>query len=78
LAKNSLISVTTAAEGGVGHGGGLVVHVDHGNARGKFKSVDNRNVVATLPDFCWRALDISTEVILNVRDKLRGGALGRT
>ena len=66
------ISLATAAKGGVGHSGGLVVHDNHGNVCGKFESVDNGNAVATLPGFCWRALDVSTEDIVNARDKLRG------
>ena len=56
----------------MGRGGGLVVLGAHGDACGQFESVDDGNVVATLPDFCWRALDVSTEDIVNARDKLRG------
>ena len=50
----------------------LVVRDDRGDARGKFQSDDDRNEAAMLPDFWWRALDVSTEDITNVRDTLRG------
>ena len=62
----------TAAEGGVGRGDGLVVRDDRGDARGKFESDYDGNEAAMLPDFWWRALDVSTEDITNVRDTLRG------
>ena len=45
------ISLAAAAKGGAGHCGGLVVHDNNENDRGKFKSVNVGNVVAMFPAF---------------------------
>jgi hypothetical protein len=48
---------------------------DDDDACRKFKSDNDGNVVAaaaTLPDFWWRALDVSTKDIANVIDTLLG------
>ena len=66
------ISLAAAPAEAGGGGGGLVVRDDRVDARGKFESDDDGNEAAMLPDFWWRALDVSTEDITNVRYTLRG------
>ena len=59
-----LLAIAIANKGGVGHDGGLAHDDIHHNACRKYKSDDDRNVVAavaTLPHFWWGVLDISTE-----------------
>ncbi len=68
-------SLAAAAEGGLGRGGSAVNDNNDDNARGKFESDYDGNAAAAatmLPDFWWRALDVSTEDIVNAMDALLG------
>ena len=62
------ISLAAATGGPGGGGGGGSAAVNNEYARGK---AGNDDETAMVPDFWWRALDVSTEDITIARDELR-------
>ena len=66
------ISLAAATGGPGGGGGGGSAAVNNEYARGKAGNDDDGNApTAMVPDFWWRALDVSTEDITIARDELR-------
>ena len=66
------LAAATGGPGGSGSGGGGSAAVNNEYARGKAGNDDDGNApTAMVPDFWWRALDVSTEDITIARDELR-------
>ena len=66
----NLLAAATGWPGGSGVGGSAAVNNDY--ARGKAGDDDDGNApTAMVSNFCWRALDVSTEDITIARDEMR-------